>query len=245
MTTARTLWKLTRLLLHILSGLLTIVLIFPRLTVTQKSERIKAWSHALLELIAIKLVVTGSTPTAGPLLLAANHISWLDIVVMQAAVPCRFVAKSDVRRWPLIGTLATAAGTLFIARESSRDALRVVHQMAEHLQAGDMLAIFPEGTTSNGRQLLPFHANLFQAAIAANASVLPVALQFSDIATGTISLAPSYIDDDTMLQSIWRTLSAPALMAEVHFGASQPPNGRDRRTLSRDVRTAVDTLMTA
>jgi 1-acyl-sn-glycerol-3-phosphate acyltransferase len=244
MTTARTLWKITRLVLHILSGLFTIRLIFPRLTSTQKSERIEAWSHTLLERIAIQLVVTGSTPTAGPLLLAANHISWLDIVVMQAAVPCRFVAKSDVRHWPLIGTLAAAAGTLFIARESSRDALRVVHQMAEHLQAGDMLAIFPEGTTSNGRQLLPFHANLFQAAIAANAPVLPVALQFSDVATGAVSVAPCYIDDDTLLASIWRTLSAPPLLAEVHFGTPQPTQGRDRRTLSRDIRTAVDTLMT-
>lgn len=243
MTTARTLWKLTRLVLHILSGLATIGLMFPRLTANQKSKRIKAWSLALLELIAIKLVVTGSTPSAGPLLLAANHISWLDIVVMQAAVPCRFVAKSDVRHWPLIGTLATAAGTLFITRESSRDALRVVHQMAEHLQAGDMLAIFPEGTTSNGRQLLPFHANLFQAAIAANAPVLPVALQFSDVANGAVSLAPCYIDDDTLLSSIWRTLSAPPLLAEVHFGAPQPAQGRDRRTLSRDIRTAVEALM--
>ena len=102
---------------------------------------------------------------------------------MLAARYCRFVSKADVRHWPLIGSLARGAGTLFIERESRRDAMRVVHHMAERLTAGDVLAIIPEGTTSDGVSLLPFHANLLQAAIATNAPVLPVALRFTNAAT--------------------------------------------------------------
>ena len=232
-------WKSARTLSHILLGLCTILLVFPRLSSRQKEVRIQAWAIALLEKIAIKLVVVGQAPAQGPLLLAANHISWLDIVVMLAARYCRFVSKADVRHWPLLGTLASGAGTLFIERASRRDAMRVVHHMAACLSAGDVLAIFPEGTTSDGVHLLPFHANLFQAAIAAQVPVLPVALRFVDAATGERSLAPCYINDDTLLGSIWRTLTAPPLCAVLTFGEPQTDRGRDRRTWAADVQAAV------
>jgi 1-acyl-sn-glycerol-3-phosphate acyltransferase len=235
-------WKLTRVALHMAHGLLTITFVFPKLEPVQKTQRIQAWAQVLLERLAINLVVNGKTPRQGPMLLAANHISWLDVYVILATCPCRFVAKSEVRQWPLVGRLAAATGTLFISRQSPRDAVRVVHQMTEHLQTGDTLAIFPEGTTSNGLQLLPFHANLFQAAISANVPVQPVAMHFSDEATGQASLAPIYIDQDTLLGSIWRTLKAPPLRATLSFGATQLPLGRDRRALATDMRAAVDGL---
>ena len=225
-------WKCMRVLGHILSA-------------PEKEERIQAWALAMLAKLAIKLVVKGVPPVHGPLLLASNHISWLDIVVLHAARHCRFVSKSELRHWPLIGMLAAGAGTLFIERESRRDAMRVVHHMAERLQAGDMLAIFPEGTTSNGVDLLPFHANLFQAAIAAQAPVLPVALRFEDDASGLRSLAPCYIGDDTLVGSIWRTLTAPALCAVVTFGEPQWAQDRNRRVWAADVQTAVAVLMEA
>ncbi len=235
-------WKLSRALTHITIGFCTVIFVFPRLSAVQKEERIKAWALTLLARLAIKVIVIGQPPAQGPVLLAANHISWLDIVVMHSSRHCRFVSKADVQRWPLIGTLATGAGTLFIERESRRDAMRVVHHMAERLQAGDVLAVFPEGTTSDGISLLPFHANLLQAAIAANAPVLPVALRFADAATGERSLAPCYVNDDTLLGSIWRTLTSPPLCAVLTFGEPQSAEGRDRRVWAADVRTAVEGL---
>ena len=242
MKTPRACWKLLRLTIHLAAGLSTVLFVFPKLSESEKEQRIRAWSQALLGHLAIKLTVTGKPPLQGPMLLAANHISWLDIVVILAACPSRFVAKSEVRQWPLIGLLASAAGTLFIARQSPRDALRVVHQMATHLQAGEVLTIFPEGTSSNGLALLPFHANLFQAAISASAPVQPVALQFSEVATGVPSLAPCYIDDDTLLGSIWRTLQAPPLCATVLFGAPQGAHGRHRRAFAMAIQAAVADL---
>ena len=237
-------WKLARASLHIGRGFLTVVWIFPRLTAPQKEARIQAWALALLGHLAIKLIVIGQPPERGPLLLAANHISWLDILVMHAARHCRFVSKADVRQWPVIGRLAAEAGTLFIERESRRDAMRVVHHMAERLSAGDVLAIFPEGTTSDGVNLLAFHANLFQAAITAEVPVLPVALRFVD-ASGQHSLAPCYIHDDTLLGSLWRTLCSPGLAAVITFGEPESHQGRDRRAWASEVRQTITELRAA
>jgi 1-acyl-sn-glycerol-3-phosphate acyltransferase len=194
-------WRLLRVVSHLLTGALTVGVVFPRLTQAKRDVRVQAWALEMLARLAIKLIVDGQPPLTGPVLLAANHISWLDIVVMHAARHCRFVSKDDVQRWPIVGTLASAAGTLYVARESRRDAMRVVHHMAECLAQGDVLAVFPEGTTGDGTQLLPFHANLLQAAIVADAPVQPVALHFSDAATGAVSFAPCYIGEDTLMHS--------------------------------------------
>lgn len=240
--TPKATWKLVRVGSHLVHGWWTVKRVFPRLSWQQKQQRKQAWALALLGHLAIELKVNGQPAQQGPVLLACNHISWLDMVALMATGPCRFVAKAEVRHWPLLGTLAVGLGTLFVTRESPRDAVRVVHQMAEFLKTGDVLTIFPEGTTSNGVRLLPFHANLFQAAISADAPVQPVALQFTDAATGQTSLAPCYIGDDTLLQSIWRTLCVAPLCAVVSFGEPQRPLGRDRRALARDTQAAVQTL---
>jgi 1-acyl-sn-glycerol-3-phosphate acyltransferase len=143
----------------------------------------------------------------------------------------------------VLGALITGAGTLYIERESRRDAMRVVHHMAERLQAHDTLAVFPEGTTGDGRAMLPFHANVFQAAIAAQAPVVPVALRFVDGASGQRSDAPVFIGDTTLIASIWTTLRASNLQAVVVYGEPQTHQGRDRRTWAQDLRTEVQRLL--
>jgi 1-acyl-sn-glycerol-3-phosphate acyltransferase len=242
MVALRAAFRLLHGLVHAGCGWLTILFAFPRLDTAAREARVQAWARRMLEIIGVDLQVRGRPPSRGPVLLVANHISWLDILVMHASRHCRFVSKSDVRHWPLIGTLATGAGTLYIERESRRDAMRVVHRMAQSLQAGDLLAIFPEGTTSDGMQLLPFHANLIQAAISAAAPVQPLALSFVDSLTGTPSLAPCYIDDDTLVGSVWRTLAGAPLTAVVAYGTPQDADGRDRRQWAADLRSAVEDL---
>jgi 1-acyl-sn-glycerol-3-phosphate acyltransferase len=157
---------------------------------------------------------------------------------MLAAHYCRFVAKSELKAWPLIGSLATAAGTMYIERASTRDALRVVHHLAECLQAGDVLAVFPEGTTGDGVAVLPFHANLLQAAIAAQAPAQAVGLRFVD-AWGQPSFAPCYIGDDTFFGSVWRTLCARGLVVHVAFAEADTSRGRSRRDWAADLRAQV------
>jgi 1-acyl-sn-glycerol-3-phosphate acyltransferase len=203
---------------------------------------VQAWSAQLLQILGITLRVHGTPPGHGPLLLVCNHISWLDIAVVHAAGYCRFVSKAEIRHWPVVGTLATGAGTLYIERASRRDAMRVVHHMAERLQAGDVVGVFPEGTTGDGRTVMPFHANLLQAAIAANAPVLPLALRFVDVHTGALHSGPSFVGDETLLGSVWRTLGATTIAADVVFGTPEPAAGRDRRAWAQDLQQAVTRL---
>ena len=229
--------RMLRLLVHALAGLWTLHLRFGRMSVAEQHSAVQQWAQGVLRIMGIELQVHGRAH-AGPVLLVANHISWLDIVVMLAAQYCRFVAKSELKAWPLVGPLATAAGTLYIERASSRDALRVVHHMAERLQVGDVLAVFPEGTTGDGVHVLPFHANLLQAAIAAQAPAQAVGLRFVD-AGGQPSFAPCYIGDDTFLGSVWRTLCARGLVVHVAFAAPDLPQGRNRRVWAVDLRAQV------
>lgn len=238
----RAVWRLWRAFTHIVGGLLTILLRFPRLTPEQRELRVQVWSRELLARLGVRLEVQGVATLPGPLLLVANHISWLDITSLHAARFCRFVSKADVKRWPLVGALASGVGTLFIQRESRRDAMRVVHHMADSLRAGDVLAVFPEGTTSDGSDLLPFHANLLQAAIAAGAPVQPVALQFVDTHSGERSLAPCYVGDDTLLGSVWRTVRAPGVTVRIVFGAPQSAEGHERRAWAQQLRDEVSRL---
>jgi 1-acyl-sn-glycerol-3-phosphate acyltransferase len=242
MSVWRAVWRLWRAFTHILAGLLTILLRFPRLSPEQREIRVQVWSRELLARLGIRLQISGNAALPGPLLLVANLISWLDITALHAARFCRFVSKADVKAWPLIGALASGVGTLFIQRESRRDAMRVVHHMAESLRAGDVLAVFPEGTTSDGVALLPFHANLLQAAIAAQAPVQPVALQFVDTHSGQRSLAPCYVGDDTLLGSVWRTVRAPGITVRIVFGEAQSAAGRERRAWAQELRATVERL---
>jgi 1-acyl-sn-glycerol-3-phosphate acyltransferase len=232
-------WKFLRGLWHVLVGMWTIYIRFPQLSPEQREMRVQAWAMQFLALWGIHLRVLGQPVANGPALMVANHISWLDILVIHAARHCRFVSKSDIREWPLVGMLATGAGTLYIERTSRKDALRMVKDIASAMQEGDVVAIFPEGTTSDGRDLLPFHANLIQSAIQAQAPVQPMSLQFIDNQSREITFAPCYIGDDTLIGSMWRTLKAPGITAVVHFGDLQNANGRDRRTWAHDLREEV------
>jgi 1-acyl-sn-glycerol-3-phosphate acyltransferase len=245
MRTLRALWRILRGVWHLLVGLWILRMHFPQLSTEQREMRVQAWALQLLALWGIHLKVLGQPVVSGPALIVSNHISWLDILVIHAARYCRFVSKSDIRDWPLVGWLATGAGTLYIERTQRKDALRMVRDMAASMRDGDVVAVFPEGTTSDGRQLLPFHANLIQSAIDAGAPVQPMSLRFVDAKSGAQTLAPCYIGDDTLIGSVWRTLTAPPITAVVHFGPAQPSQGRERREWSAALRQDVDRLRQA
>ena len=235
----RVFFKLLRGIWHVMVGWFTIYFRFPQLNPAQREARVQVWATQLLRIWGIALEVRGQPVISGPTLLVSNHISWLDILVIHATRHCRFVSKSELREWPLIGTLATGAGTLYIERENRKDAKRMVNEMAHALKAGDVLAVFPEGTTGDGMGLLPFHANLIQSAIDADAPIQPLALQFVDTQTNDISMAARFVGEDTLAGSVWRTLNAHHLKAVVQFGEIQNANGRSRRewaaALSKDV----------
>ena len=230
--------KLTRCSLHLLHGMWTILTRFSNATHEQRSQHVADWSKRFLQLLGVAVKVNGQPLQKGPLMVVINHVSWLDILVMLAAQPVCFVSKSEVRHWPIIGWLATNVGTLYIERAKARDALRVIHQIAESLKAGHLIGIFPEGTTSDGKSLLPFHANLLQAAIASGSPVQPVALRFLE-ANGSLSMSPTYINDDTLLSSVWRMLRADPVTAQLDFLPSMESQGLDRRELAAQLQQLI------
>jgi 1-acyl-sn-glycerol-3-phosphate acyltransferase len=223
---------------HGLYGLALVLFAFPRLEAEARQRHIRGWSIKMLRLLGIAFVTEG-VAAPGPSLLAINHISWLDIMAVHGVVPeARFVAKADVKAWPLISRLVDGAGTLYIERERKRDALRVVHDVAAALGAGQVVAIFPEGTTSTGHGLLPFHANLLQAAIATATPVQPVALRFSD-ASHAVSEAVEFVGATSLLRSLWRSACGEGVTARLVFLPPCASAGADRRELAAQLRRAI------
>lgn len=212
-------WRLLRLAFHLFAGMLEVAMTFRRLDDSARMTRIQRWAQGMLRLLSIRLVVRGSLPPQhGPCLpntlLVANHVSWIDVFVMDALIPAHFVAKTDVAGWPLIGWLARNVGTLFIDRENRRDVTRVNGEVAAALRSGQTVAFFPEGTTTDGTTLLPFTASLFHAATEAAGSVQPIALRYRTN-DGQTSFATAYVGETTLIQSFWRIASARELVAEL------------------------------
>lgn len=230
------------LFLHILHGMLVCATVFPWIGKEARRRRIRNWSRRMLAICGVELEVedrrTRRTLPHGAMLVS-NHISWLDIYVIHCWEPTRFVAKSEIRGWPVIGWLCDKTGTIFIERASKRDAHRVLHQIADEMKQGDLVGVFPEGTTTDGSKVLPFHANLLQAPISGDIPVQPVGLSYIDAATGELALAPAYIDDITLLQCLDAILRAPKIKARLTIGEELRPEGLGRRELAEAARAVV------
>ena len=234
----RAVWRLARLLGQLLLGMAVMALRFRSLDAVGRHARIAGWSAGVLRALGVTLRASG-TAQPGACLLLANHVSWLDIAALHAVVPqARFVSKADVLRWPLLGWLIRGAGTLFIERERKRDALRVVHAVAQALREGQTVAVFPEGTTGTGPVPLPFHANLLQAAISTHTPVQLAVLRFAD-AGQRFSASAQYVGDTSLLQSMWWVARADGLVAHLDLLPAQPTAGAERRALAAALRQQV------
>lgn len=232
--------RLLRLTVHVLRGLALIKLRFPTIERAAQQAHVKRWSGRTLRILGIELQLQGELPAYSAKLLVANHISWLDIAAVHAVLPeARFVSKADVRDWPIVGALVTGVGTLYIERTSKRDALRVVHQAAAALKAGDTVAFFPEGTTGPGPDLLPFHGNLLQAAIATETVIQPLVIRWHEPGH-RFSPAARFIGQMSLVQSLWNIASARGLAVQVLVLAAVPTTHDDeRRVLAERLRRVI------
>jgi 1-acyl-sn-glycerol-3-phosphate acyltransferase len=212
--------RLPLLVVLLFGGLFTVLMLFPLMREGMRRATVRRWSRLLVAACGIRpraISIQGAHSLAqlsAGSLVVANHISWLDIFVINSQCPCSFVAKDEILRWPLIGTLVARTGTLFIERGKRHS----VHRMIEHIQrkllAGGRVAVFPEGTTGEGDRLLPFHANLIEGALRAGASVVPVGLSYRD-RDGGRSSAVEFVGDTSFIESMWRIIGAPTVHCEV------------------------------
>lgn len=222
-------WRLLRVVWRILRGLMLVYTVWDKMDADKRRQRHRAWSEGLLRDLGVRLEALGH-PHPGAKLVVGNHVSWLDIISINAVMPARFVSKAEVADWPVVGRLVTAAGTLYLVRERRRDAMRVLGLMAQSLQNGDSIAVFPEGTTGPGGHIMPFHANLLQAAIDAPAPVQPVVIAYRERGHA-VSPSAAYVGDTDLLQSLWMIATARELVVRVEFLDARTVAHADRRTL--------------
>jgi 1-acyl-sn-glycerol-3-phosphate acyltransferase len=222
--------RLLCVVLHILTGLATCISVFPWIGPARRMGHIQRWSRRVLRTFGVTVEAAGE-PVLASALLVANHISWVDVFVINACFPSRFVAKSEVRRWPLIGPLSALAGTVFVARGSAPDLKRTVARLAAALGAGERVACFPEGTSAAQGDMQPFRANLFEAARAAKAPVQAIALSYVDGA-GALHPSVEYIATTSLAASMAAILSGPPIRARLHVMAPLACEGAHRRVLA-------------
>jgi len=229
-----------RLISHLLHGMATATFVLSRSTPEQREQRIQQWCKHILVILHIRVVTSGQLPDARTTrtLFVSNHISWIDIWALKQLHPMRFVAKSEIRGWPVIGWLAERSGTLFIARHKRQEIGRTMNNVEQALAQDDCLCFFPEGTTTDGTELKPFKSSLFQAAINADALVWPLAIHYPDTAGGT-NTEVAYCGDITMQQSLWAVLRQQEIVVELHFAAPLPAAGQERRHLAHHARQAI------
>ncbi|MDP3482137.1 MAG: lysophospholipid acyltransferase family protein [Sulfuricella sp.] len=232
--------RLVRLVLHLLVGVIKAALLLPLVGRARRTELIRRWSARVLAILNVRLSVKGEVPdlSAAGVMFVANHISWLDIYLLDAVCPVRFVSKAEVRAWPVVGWLAVKIGTLFIERGRRHDTARAGREVVDALRQGDCVAVFPEGTTSNGTLLRPFHASLLQSAIISGARLWPVAIRYVH-RDGTANLSPAYVDDMSFGASLFRILNEPDLAAEITYLEPLPVQGRSRRELTALAEQAI------
>jgi 1-acyl-sn-glycerol-3-phosphate acyltransferase len=227
-----------RLLLHIISGLAQSA-VYPHLNQSAQWRMAKNWSAGLLEILCVRLRYSGNIPAAAMqrVMLAANHVSWLDVYSLNAVCPARFVAKAEIRGWPLLGWLSQNAGTLFIERTKRSDTARINGDIGTTLTLGDRVAVFPEGTTSDGTMLRHFHASLLQPAVTTAATLCPVAIRYLDTA-GAISKSAAYANI-SMMESLRRILRQQWIEVELIFAHPINSDGKNRRELARYAEHAI------
>jgi 1-acyl-sn-glycerol-3-phosphate acyltransferase len=194
------------------------------LTLEQRALWGQSLCRQMLSSLGIRCHVEGAPPTRG--LVVANHLSYLDILILAAAVPCFFIAKMEIGSWPIFGKAGRAGGTIFLDRSSLASANAVAGEIVERFKLPVPVLLFPEGTTSDGSQLLPFRSRLIDPATVAGAPVTAAAIRYV-IDGGIEERELCWIGDAAFLPHLWKTLGTPGFSAVVRFG--QPRVYPDRR----------------
>ena len=234
-------WRALRLALHFAWIGFGALLLYPRLAADGRARLKQRWSRTILDILGVHLDAEPTTAPPG-CLVVANHVSWLDIFVINSLRPAAFIAKAEIRQWPFIGWLAERNDTVFLRRGSHGHARVVNAQIDTLLNSGIDVAIFPEGTTTDGTHLLGFHAALLQPAIETGRAIVPCALSYHD-ASGARTRAPSFAGETTLAQCIASILACRTLTARVRPAAAIATEGLARRELSQVAHAAIATRL--
>lgn len=230
-------FRVLRLALLLFSGLVLTLCLLPFCTKAARLRLKSSWAMALLDALGVELQASLAHLTPG-VLIVSNHISWIDIYVINAVMPAAFVAKEEVRYWPILGWLAAKNDTIFLRRGSRGHAHTVNQQVAGLLARGQHVAVFPEGTTTDGCSLLHFHAALLQPALSCGRPVLPVAISYWD-PEGERSLAPRYDGSISIGQCTRAIIGRKRTFARIVTTPLLGLNGESRKQVAAEAREAI------
>lgn len=237
--------KVGRLLAEFIRAIFILWVLFPRLDRRKRLDHGRRWAQRILLILGIEIQCEGASLPAGASLVVSNHLSWLDILVIQSLMPAVFVAKAEVRGWPLIGWMAHSCATIFVNRSSRVSAREMADSAASLIEQGLSVVAFPEGTSGDGRDLGAFHSNIFESAITTGALVQPVTLTHLHGLTGMPTRATLFIDDMTLMDSLKNVLAMPNIKIQVHLGDCIPSAGHGRKSLAQQAHQSIrDQLLT-
>ena len=233
-----------RLLTHISVALMIVGMVFPQVSVQRRASFTGWWARKLLRILNILLSIHGARPTAVArnLIVASNHISWLDIFVINATQPARFIAKAEIRDWPITGWLCDKSGTIFIRRGRRRDTARINETMRNVLAEGATIGFFPEGTTTAGDKLLKFHTSLFEPAAANAATIAPAAIAYR-ASDGEPSGAAAFIGELSFAESVAMIIAEKSMIAVITFAPQIEAAGLTRRELALRSEAAIARIL--
>ncbi|CEN55407.1 lysophospholipid acyltransferase family protein [Candidatus Methylopumilus turicensis] len=236
--------RILRIIIHTVYGGFLGIVIMPTATARQRNWIVSHWSRSLLKLLNIELTKHGEMPDhdAVNTMFVGNHISWIDIHALNSVRAVRFIAKSDLKSWPIFGWLAKKCNTLFIEREQKKDAVRIIEEASASLKRGDCLCYFPEGTTTDGSTLLAFKGSLMQAPINAGATIWPFAIHYPNT-DGSANTEMAFAGETTLVESIWRIVSLSSPKAVLTFLPKIHPQGHERRGLTIAARHSIATQL--
>lgn len=238
-----TFWRLMRIAYFLLSGVFQMLVLFRWCTPEQKLARIQRWSQHILRVFNIQVNahnVPHLSQVKGSMFIS-NHVSWLDIFAINAVLPGQFIAKEDVRKWPIIGYLAAQANTVFVSRQRGNGSTQgKVDGVAAALRNGAQITLFPEGTSTNGEQVLPFKSSFFQAAIDAESKVWPV-LCFYPAENGGSNETMAYYGDISLVQSLKDLAAQKRGVIELSFFEAIDATNKDRRDLADHIQEMLAT----
>jgi len=206
-----------------------------------RADAMTAWARNVAGILGLRVVVLGPVPKA-PFVLVSNHLGYVDVIVLASQAPIAFVAKAEIEGWPFFGTLGKLVGTIFIDRARGRDIPRVIAEMEEAFHAGLGVVVFPEATSSEGREVLRFRPSLLEAAAAGKLPVVPAALSYRT-PPGEVPahVAVSWGDATPFVTHVTRLLEVESFEARVRFGATAVVE-EDRKELAARLQEAVSTL---
>jgi 1-acyl-sn-glycerol-3-phosphate acyltransferase len=233
------------MLAHGVAAMVILRFVFPRTSAQGRRRLLGWWSAKLLRILHVRARVQRPVPSSGvpnATLIAANHVSWLDIFLVSSVEPTRFIAKSEVRDWPLVGWIVEKAGTLFLRRDGRRDIARINERAHAALAAGDCVGLFPEGGTTEGDRLLKFHSSLFEPALANGARVQPVAIRYEHC-DGSLCRAATFYGEISFMQSLALIVRQREIIARIAFAPAIDPAGLGRREVARLAEERVANLL--